>query len=180
MSQISHALCAAIATCLLAGVAHAESDATYPPGWEDWVLVKETVIPDNKTPIPDGIPPLYVETIKTYNWINDGNGTKLQIYVNPLALDAYRTHGPYVDGPTTVGVFEDVGIIFVTEHLLGESLYGTYAPGGKDISSDHASFAPQFCSRCHQGYSEICSGGTCATPVDPLPVTNAAPSVATP
>ena len=153
---------------LLSGSAAAESVASFPADWRSWVLVKETVIPDAETPIPDGIPPLYVETIKTYNWINDGQGTRLHIYVNPAALAAYRTHGPYADGPTAVGVYEDAGIVFVTEHLMGEPLYGTYDLSGNDISATHPTFATEVCGRCHQGYSEICIGGTCAVPQVPI------------
>jgi len=147
----------------------ADATASYPANWREWTLVKETVIPGRDTPIPDGLPPLFVDTIKTYNWINDGKGSTLRIYVNPTALEAYATHGPYTDGPTVVGVYNDVGIVFVTEFLMGEPLYGTYDFAGKDVTGQHPSFAAEVCSRCHQGYAEVCKGGTCAVPADPPP-----------
>lgn len=154
---------------LLASASFAGSEASYPSDWRSWVLVKETVIPSADTPIPDGVPPLFVDTIKSYNWVNDGKGTRLDIYVNPRALEAYKTHGPYADGPTAVGVFADVGIVFVTEHLLGRPVYGSYDVHGKDLSDTNPSFSSQVCRNCHTGYSEICKGGTCALPMDPLP-----------
>ena len=163
-----------LALLCLSGNAAADSEASFPADWRSWVLIKETVIPDGATPLPDGIPPLFIETIKTYNWINNGQGTRLHIYVNPTALAAYGTHGPYEDGPTAVGVYEDADIVFVTEHLMGEPLYGTYDLDGNDISTKHATFATEVCGRCHQGYSEICIGGTCATPVNPLPAPRSA------
>ena len=160
---------------MLLGVASAgTSTASFPAEWKTWTLVKETAIPGRDVPIPDGLPPLFVDTIKTYNWINDGKGTVLRIYVNPKKLDAYRTHGPYTDGPTAVAIYAEVGVLFVTEHLLGEPIYGTYDLGGRDLSSTHPTLSVDVCSRCHVGYAETCGGGTCAVPADPLPTPPAA------
>jgi len=165
-----------MAMVALAGApALAGSTATFPADWRGWPLVKETAIPGRDTPIPDGLPPLFVDTIKTYNWINDGKGSQLRIYVNPAKLDAYRSHGPYADGPTAVAVYADVGIVFVTEHLLGEPLYGTFDLTGRDISATHPSLSTDVCARCHVGYAETCKSGTCAVPADPLPSPPKAP-----
>ena len=140
------------------------SDAIYPKDWRTWTKVKQTFIPSADTPLPKNIPPLFVETIRMYNWINDGKGTRLDIYVNPAVLEAYKTHGPYPDGVTAVGVYADVGIVFVTQHLLGEALYGTYDTEGKDLSDQNNTFNPATCYRCHLGYRDICVNGTCAVP----------------
>ncbi|MEO1336410.1 MAG: hypothetical protein AAFV29_12240 [Myxococcota bacterium] len=140
------------------------SSADYPKDWATWPKIKQTYIPGAETPLPPGIPPLFVETIKTYNWINGGKGTRLDIYVNPKVLDQYKTHGPYPDGVTAVGVYSDVQIVFVTQHLLGEPIYGTFDFEGRDLAGAHPSFSPTICSRCHAGYAEICKGGTCAVP----------------
>lgn len=141
-----------------------DAEASFPKDWSSWTKVKETFIPDAETPLPEGLPPLFVDTIRSYNWINDGKGTRLDIYVNPKVIEAYKTHGPYPDGPTAVGVYADVGVVFVTEHLMGEALYGTYDLKGNDITGSHPSFAASYCHRCHEGYAEACKGGTCAVP----------------
>ncbi len=148
----------------VAGPKKVRSDASYPENWRTWLKVKETYIPSAQTPLPKNIPPHFVETIKMYNWINGGQGTRLDIYVNPKVLDAYKKHGPYPDGVTAVGVFADVGVVFVTQHLLGEPMYGTFSAKGEDISGEHETFAPSICSRCHVGYAETCVNGTCAVP----------------
>lgn len=144
----------------------AQSDASYPDDWKSWTLVKETVIPDASTPLPPEIPPLFVDTIKTYNWINDGKGTQLDIYVNPVAMDAWKARGPFPDGGTAVGVFKDVGIVFVTEHIVGQPIYGCYSVDGKDVSKSHPSFDTMVCGGCHVGYRDTCKGGICTGPVD--------------
>ncbi len=146
------------------GSKQTRSDARYPKSWPAWVKVKETYIPSAQTPLPKNIPPVIVETIKMYNWINDGDGTRFDIYVNPSVLEAYKRHGPYPDGGTAVGVFADVGVVFVTQHLLGEAMYGTFNSKGEDISGAHETFAPSICSRCHVGYGETCVSSTCAVP----------------
>lgn len=153
------------------GANDVRSVADYPEDWRNWPKVKETFIPSADTPLPENIPPLYVETIKMYNWINGGKGTRLDIYVNPKVLEQYRTHGPYPDGVTSVGVYADAEIVFVTQHLLGEAVYGTYDTKGRDIAARHPTFAPTVCVRCHSGYAELCQGGTCAVP-DPKKATH--------
>ncbi len=142
----------------------AKSNASFPENWKQWIKVKETYIPGVQTPIPQGTSPLFVDTIKSYNWINAGKGTKLAIFVNPSTLAFYKTHGPYQDGITAVAVYENSGIIFVTQHIKGAPIYGTYNFVGKDISNEHPNFAPAYCTKCHVSYQEICRNGTCAVP----------------
>jgi len=143
----------------------AESIASFPEDLESWILVKESIIPGKDVILPDNTPLFLQNTVKTYNWINGGKGTKLNIYVPKNKLELYKNHGPYPDGATAVGIYEDSDIVFVTEHIAGEPIYGTYDRNGKDISDNHPSFKVEICSQCHQANSAICKNGTCATPI---------------
>lgn len=146
--------------------ANAQSIADFPYGWKNsWVLVKESIIPGKDVVLPEGTPLFIQETVKTYNWINNGEGTKLNIYVNPKKLTQYKTHGPYSDGPTAIGLFEDSDTVFVIEHLAGEPLYGAYDRDGNDVSQTHPSFHIKQCLGCHNGFRDVCIGGTCAVPI---------------
>lgn len=150
---------------LLSNSLLAESIASFPKNLRDWILVKESVIPGKDVVLPPETPLFLQDTVKTYNWINDGKGTKLNIYVPKEKLEAYKNHGPYEDGPTAVGIYEDSNIIFVTEHIAGEPVYGTYDRKGNDISDTHPSFQTKVCNRCHHSNRDICINGTCATPI---------------
>ncbi|RXJ73075.1 hypothetical protein CS022_12000 [Veronia nyctiphanis] len=139
----------------------AESIASFPKGWETWPVVKlsETLPADTVLP-PDAS--LFIqEAVEAYSWINNGEGSPLTIRVNPKKIEEYKTHGPYSDGPTAVAVSEIPGMIWVTEHLSGFPVYGTYDRQGNDISHTHPSLDPDFCDKCHQTYQEICRNGTC-------------------
>jgi len=145
--------------------AQAESIASYPKDWEHWPVVKESMVPGSDVVLPPETPLFIQEAVAAYNWINDGKGTKLTIRVHPDKLEQYKTHGPYTDGATVVGVYETPGVVFVTEHLVGEPIYGAYDKKGKDISHQHPKFQPEACIQCHSAYSDICINGTCTTPV---------------
>ncbi len=56
-----------------------------------------------------------------YNWINNGEGTKLNIFVPKEKIEQYKNHGSYTDGVTAVAIYEDQDIVFVTEHIEGEA-----------------------------------------------------------
>ncbi|GAL26823.1 hypothetical protein JCM19239_39 [Vibrio variabilis] len=43
-----------------------------------------------------------------------------------------------------VAVSEVQGIVWVTEHIAGEAIYGSYDRKGKDISSMHPTLEPSF------------------------------------
>ncbi|HFC52904.1 MAG TPA: hypothetical protein ENJ43_00540 [Gammaproteobacteria bacterium] len=149
--------------CAVWSGAYAASDAEFPKGWESWPVVGSGAIPDNKSPIPDGLPEIVKETVKTYNWIQDGKGSKYNVRVNPAHKDAYiKRHGGYPDGPTAVLELTDIKALLVTEHLLGEPQYGAYSFDGKDISEAHPSLAPKTCTTCHSGYGEACVTGVCS------------------
>ena len=60
---------------------HAASDASFPTGWENWPVTKSGAIPSNQTLIPADAPPIVKETVKTYNWIQDGKGAFGNSYV---------------------------------------------------------------------------------------------------
>jgi hypothetical protein len=150
--------------CITVIKVEAKSDASFPQNWKQWLKVKQTQIPGANVPLPSEMSPLLVDTIKSYSWMNAGKGTKFTIFVNPSALSQYKTHGIYNDGITALLVFEDSGILFVTEHLKGVPIYGTYNFKGKDISDEHPSFSPAYCKKCHVSYQEICRNGTCTIP----------------
>ncbi|MGF1706455.1 hypothetical protein [Enterovibrio baiacu] len=142
-----------------------ESIASYPEGWENWPVVKETVSLPSNTILPSDTTLFIQETVDAYSWINNGEGSPLTIRVNPEKLEQYKTHGPYTDGPTAVGVSEVQGIIWVTEHFGGLPIYGSYNREGQDISGMHPTLEAEFCQRCHDTYKDVCINGTCADPV---------------
>lgn len=129
------------------------------------ILVKQSVIPGKDVILPKETPLFLQETVKMYNWINNGEGTKLNIFVPKEKIEQYKNHGPYSNGVTAVAIYEDQNIVFVTEHIEGEAIYGTYDRAGNDISKTHPSFEINKCYQCHDGYSDICKNGTCATPI---------------
>lgn len=155
----------AMAFLTLAGQAVAASDASYPEGWEKWPVVKESMNLPADTVLPPDTSLFIQESVRAYAWINEGKGSPLTIRVNPEKLEQYKTHGPYSDGPTVVAVSEVQGIIWVTEHIGGLALYGSYDRKGNDITSMHPSLEPSFCESCHTTYKDICINGTCAEPV---------------
>ncbi|WP_026971765.1 hypothetical protein [Aliagarivorans marinus] len=155
----------ALALLCSSGQLLADSIASYPENWRDWPVVSESMVPGRDVVLPEDTPLFIQEAVSAYNWINDGQGTKLTVHVHPDKIEQYKTHGPYDDGITVIGVYETPGVIFVTEHLAGQPLYGTYDYHGVDISEQHATFAPEFCERCHTAYQDICINGTCSTSV---------------
>ncbi|HHS83659.1 MAG TPA: hypothetical protein ENK38_01880 [Gammaproteobacteria bacterium] len=149
--------------CVMAMAAQAGSDAEFPKGWESWPVLSSAAIPDNQSAIPDGLPAIVKETIKTYNWVQDGKGSKYNVRVNPAHMDAYKTRtGDYPDGPTAVLELTDIKALLVTEHLLGEPQYGAYSYDGKDLADAHPSLSPKACVACHTGYGEACVTGICS------------------
>lgn len=146
-------------------MAFAGSQATFPKNIKSMVLVKESVIPGKDVVLPKETPMFLQETVKMYNWINKGRGTKLNIFIPKNKLAQYKKHGPYSDGITAVAIYEDQDIVFVTEHIAGQPLYGVYDRKGKDISGSHPSLSIDTCYRCHDGYADICKNGTCAVPI---------------
>ncbi|MEW5756332.1 MAG: hypothetical protein AB1810_08500 [Pseudomonadota bacterium] len=143
--------------------AMAASDAAFPKGWKDWPIKHTGAIPGSSTPIPSGVPVIVQETVKTYNWVQDGKGSKYNVRVNPAQDGPYKARsGKFGDGPTAVLELTDIKAILVTEHLLGEPVYGAYTYEGKDISDAHASLKPQVCKTCHSGYGEACVVGVCS------------------
>ncbi|OHY95690.1 hypothetical protein [Vibrio rotiferianus] len=150
---------------LVSSSVYASSMASFPNNWEDYVLVKRSIIPASDVVLPPETPTFIQQTVKTYNWTNGGKGTNLSIYVPQKKLEAYKAHGPYTDGITAVAVYEESNIIFVTEHLAGETLYGSFDREGNDISAQHPSLNIEACYRCHNGYEDICINGTCSVPI---------------
>ena len=141
---------------------HAASDASFPTGWENWPITKSGAIPSNQTPIPANAPPIVKETVKTYNWIQDGKGSAYNVRINPAQKAAQAEgKGNYDDKPTGVLELTDIKVLLVTEHLLGEPMYGVFTYDGKDISEAHPSLNPSTCTTCHTGYGEACVVGIC-------------------
>ncbi|KYN86017.1 hypothetical protein ATY35_15225 [Vibrio cidicii] len=143
----------------------AASMASYPVGWESWPVVKESMNLPADTVLPPDTSLFIQESVRAYSWINNGQGSPLTIRVNPEKLAQYKTHGPYTDGPTAVAVSEVQGIVWVTEHIGGMAIYGSYDRSGKDVTAMHPSLEPSFCQSCHTTYKDICINGTCAEPV---------------
>lgn len=150
---------------LIAGQAIAESLASYPKDWPQWPVVKESMNLPADTVLPPDASLFIQESVAAYSWINNGEGSPLTIRVNPKKLEQYKTHGPYSDGATAVAVSEVEGIVWVTEHIGGEALYGSYDRNGNDISHTHPTLQASFCQNCHTTYKDICVNGTCAEPV---------------
>ncbi len=111
--------------------------ASYPEGWQDWPVVKESQNLPADTVLPPETSLFIQESVRSYSWINNGQGSPLKIRVNPQKIEQYKTHGPYTDGPTAVAISEVDGIVWVTEHIGGMAIYGSYDRQGKDISHTH-------------------------------------------
>lgn len=144
---------------------NANSLSEYIKELKNMVLVKESMIPGKDVVLPKETPLFVQQTVSMYNWINEGKGTKLNIYVPKDKVELYKTHGPYPDGLTAIAIYEDQDIIFVTEHFQGEPIYGTFDREGKDISNSHPSLNVKACIQCHTNYADICINGTCSVPM---------------
>ena len=139
----------------------AQSIATYPQDWRDWHLVGERIVPGNDVAMPSNTPLFLQETVRWVNEATSGQGINLAVYVHPDKVDEYFEKGPFTDGPTAVGVIHDLGVVFVTEHLLGDTIYGVYSSSGEDLSAANPAFTIPRCIECHSGNADICPGGTC-------------------
>lgn len=156
-------LFAGIIACGVISTAQAGSDAKFPKGWESWPVKSSGAIPSNKTAIAGNLPPIVQETFKTYNWTNDGKGTAYKVRVNPAQEGGYKArNGKFNDGPTAVLDLTDIKAILVTEHFLGEPVYGAFSYDGKDLSGAHGSLSPAACKKCHTGYGNACVTGVCS------------------
>ncbi|EMR37583.1 hypothetical protein MUQ_07302 [Vibrio harveyi CAIM 1792] len=114
--------------------AFAASMASYPEGWQDWPVVKESQNLPADTVLPPDTSLFIQESVRAYSWINNGQGSPLTIRVNPNKIEQYKTHGPYTDGPTAVAISEVEGIVWVTEHIGGMAIYGSYDRKGKTLA----------------------------------------------
>jgi len=140
----------------------AESIASYPPGWEYWPEVKESMIYPAASELPPNMSLFSQESLRAYNWINQSQGSAVNVRIHPNKMNQYLAHGPYSDGPTIVAVSEDAQMLWVTEHIGGEAIYGSYNLKGEDISHTHHSLKPEYCDRCHASYQELCPHGVCS------------------
>ncbi|MFT5660906.1 MAG: hypothetical protein ACI9TV_001550 [Sulfurimonas sp.] len=154
-----------VLVCGLSSMLLSNSLADHLKELKGMVLVKESMIPGKDVVLPKETPLFVQQTVSMYNWINDGKGTKLNIYVPKEKVELYKTHGPYPDGLTAIAIYEDQGIVFVTEHFEGEPMYGTFDREGNDISKSHPSLNVATCYKCHEDYADICVNGTCSVPV---------------
>jgi|GEM_PF-728162 len=145
---------------LITNQVFAESDAEFPTGWDSWPVHHSGTILGKDTAIPDGLPPIVIETVKTYNWVQDGKGSAYNVRINPAKTAGLASYD-FGDGPTAVLELTDIKVLLVTDHLVGEEQYGVYTYDGKDISSAHPSLATQVCATCHSGYGDACVKGVC-------------------
>ncbi|MFK5892984.1 MAG: hypothetical protein QM504_07160 [Pseudomonadota bacterium] len=144
----------------MSNFAVAASDAEFPTGWDSWPIHHSGTILGKDTAVPDGLPAIVVETLKTYNWVNDGKGSKYNIRINPAQKAGLSSH-KYNDGPTGVLELTDIKVLLVTEHLVGTEQYGAYTYDGKDMADAHPSLNTQTCTTCHTGYGDACITGVC-------------------
>ena len=147
---------------LLSLPVRAESIASYPVDWEFWPIVKESMSYPENSELPVNASLFFQETFRAYSWINNGEGSPLTIRVHPKKIKQYLNRGPYSDGPTVVAISESAEIIWVTEHIGGEPIYGSYNPKGEDISHTHQTLKPDYCNSCHSTYKDICNNGVCS------------------
>ena len=150
-------------TFLISGL-FANDLANYIKNIDKMTLVKKSTIPGKDVVLPKNTPLFLQQTVAMYNWINDGKGTRLNIYIPKEKVSLYKKHGPYPDGLTAIATFEEQGIFFITEHIAGEPIYYTVDKNGNDISKMDPSLNIGQCYRCHEDYEDICINGTCATP----------------
>ena len=147
---------------LLSSAVKAESIASYPVGWQFWPIVKESILYPENSDLPLDSTLFAQETFRAYSWINNGEGTSLTIRVHPSKIKQYLNRGPYSDGPTVVAISEDPSIIWVTEHIGSEPIYGSYNRKGEDISHTHPTLKSDYCTSCHTSYKDICHHGVCS------------------
>ncbi|MDB1123988.1 hypothetical protein [Vibrio algarum] len=140
------------------------SMASFPVDWQEWPVVARHKVYSADTVLPDDASLFDQESVYSYTWINGGQGSPLTIRVHPDKFEQYRTHGPYTDGITVIAVAESGNLIWVTEHVGGFPIYGSYDFNGEDISDTHLSLDPDYCHACHYTYKDICINGTCFTP----------------
>jgi hypothetical protein len=165
--RILKLLCAIVVTACLAArlalPAFAASEAAFPADWQSWPVTASGTILGADTAIPSNAPRVLIETVKAYNWVNNGKGSAYQIHVNPAKRASYIAHqGKYTDGGTSVLALTDAKVILVTEHLLGEPQYGVFTFDGKDLEGAHPSLKVETCRTCHTGFADICLGGICS------------------
>jgi hypothetical protein len=164
LSKIVYSICLFLAAIFVAtGSAMAASDAPFPKDWQTWPVTHSGTILGKQAEIPANLPPIVKETMKTYNWVNDGKGSAYNVRIDPKDKAAASARkGKFDDGDTAVLELVDIKVLLVTAHLLGEAQYGVYTYDGKEISAAHPSLAPQVCNTCHTGYGEACITGVCS------------------
>ena len=146
--------------------AYSASVASFPVDWQDWPVVARHQVYSADTVLPADTSAFLQESVYAYTWMNNGQGSPLTLRVHPDKLEQYKTHGPYTDGVTVIAVAESSDVIWVTEHLGGFPVYGSYNFKGEDITDTHPSLSPDFCHSCHYVNKDICINGTCYTPED--------------
>ncbi|WP_244204647.1 hypothetical protein [Vibrio rhodolitus] len=156
------ALVTSIFCLLFVSCSSAESIATYPPGWESWQEVKQVMIYPAASELPQDASLFTQEVFRSFNWLNNGEGSSVSIRVHPNKREQYLGGGPFSDGATMVAFAQDAEIIFVIEHIAGQAIYGSYDTAGQDISHRHPELKPESCHRCHTSYREHCSHGVCS------------------
>lgn len=150
------------AAMALPAMAADTSEALYPEEWRAWPVVASGTILGNAVPVPDDLPAIVRETVHTYNWLNDGQGSAYVVRLHPDKLDAFNGDRVFSDGATAVLELTDAKAILVTDHLLGSPLYGAYSYDGDDLAGAHPSLSLSTCVTCHTGYNDYCTDGVCA------------------
>ena len=138
------------------------SEADYPDGWAKWPILAEGIVTPKNVPIPKGIKEVKKEFFKVYAWLNKGRGEKYRIRQRPNSKVKVDNELEYKDGPNVVLELMDSKMIFVTEHISNDPVYGIFTTKGDDIEGRTKALSLEFCEACHGWYQEQCPAGVCS------------------
>ncbi len=132
--------------------------------WADWAKGKaQGPMPDcNVNVLALGGDDILQATVDIYCGVKPGSYTSK---INPAVMDIYNAKGDtYPDGKTGVLIFEDIGVVFSTDHKGGQPIYDVLTiKEEKSIASSEAGHPlnPKTCEKCHATFDGVCVGYVC-------------------
>ncbi|HET8707494.1 MAG TPA: hypothetical protein VFM46_14410 [Pseudomonadales bacterium] len=156
-----------IAATFLLCVSAAQA-ADFPADWQKWNSVSTPLtqigaLPDCKADVST-LPAIYQKTVETYCAIRPEGPGKVEVLVNPAALNPYNARdGKFQDGNNLILHLKDLKVLFVTAHKGGQPSYAVFTEDGKDVTGSAPSLTAETCSSCHTGYHAFCVNGQCGT-----------------
>lgn len=138
------------------------SEADYPDKWAKWPILAEGIITPKNVPVPKGVKDVKKEFFKVYSWLNKGKGEKYRIRQRPNSTVKTGEGIEYKDGPNLVLELMDSKMIFVTEHISNDPLYGIFTNKGDDLEGEAKTLKLEFCEACHSWYKDACVAGVCS------------------